>query len=186
MLSLVAELAQHIDVLLISLRAGEFADDARAMGIPVVVVHHGNPLHDIDEMRRIICDGGYDLVHCHGAKANVMSVILKRKCKVPVVTTVHSDWRLDYMGDVKKKYTFGLLNTIALRFLNGYIGVTRNFADMLINRGFDPYHVHVIYNGLDFSQVPAPRMTREDYLASVGLSCDAQTVVCGIDRKSVV
>lgn len=182
-LSLVAKLHEQIDVLLISLREGEFADDARAMGIPVAVVHHKNPLQDVKEIRGIVADGGFSLIHCHGAKANVLGVILKRKCGVPVVTTVHSDWRLDYMGNFKKKYTFGLLNTVALRFLNGYIGVTRNFADMLIDRGFDPYRVHVIYNGLDFSYQPAPRMSREEYLASLGLPAEADTVVCGIAAR---
>ena len=104
-LSLVAKLHEQIDVLLISLREGEFADDARAMGIPVAVVHHKNPLQDVKEIRGIVADGGFSLIHCHGAKANVLGVILKRKCGVPVVTTVHSDWRLDYMGNFKKKYT---------------------------------------------------------------------------------
>lgn len=182
-LSLVAQLTKHIEVLLVSLRAGEFAEDAKAMGIPVEVVHNGNPLKDIAQLKSIVQNGGYDLVHCHGSKANVMGALISRSCKKPVVTTVHSDYRLDYMGNFIKQHTFGLLNTIALRFLNGYIGVTDNFADMLIERGFDPYHVHVIYNGLDFNVESNPKMSREEYLTSLGLSFDKDTVVCGIAAR---
>ncbi len=182
-LSLVAQLHKNIDVLLISLREGEFADDAIAMGIPTKVIRNGNMLKDVAELKKIINDGGFDVVHCHGAKANVIGTMLRRKCKVPVVTTVHSDWRLDYMGNAVKKYTFGMLNTIALRLLDGHIGVTDNFADMLIDRGFDPYNVHVIYNGIDFSYEPKPKCSREEFLKSYGIPADEDTIVCGIAAR---
>lgn len=182
-LSLVAQLHKNIDVLLISLREGEFADDAIAMGIPTKVVRNGNMLKDVAELKKIINEGGFDVVHCHGAKANVIGTLLRRKCKVPVVTTVHSDWRLDYMGNAVKKYTFGMLNTVALRLLDGHIGVTDNFADMLIDRGFDPYNVHVIYNGIDFSYEPKPKCSREEFLKSYGIPADDDTIVCGIAAR---
>ena len=37
------------------------------------------------------------MIHCHGARANLMGALL-RSTGLPVVTTVHSDYRLDYMG----------------------------------------------------------------------------------------
>lgn len=182
-LSLVERLNKNIEVLLISLREGEFADDAIAMGIPTKIVRNGNMLKDVSELKKIIEEREFDVVHCHGAKANVIGTMLRRKCKIPVVTTVHSDWRLDYMGSPVKKYTFGLLNTIALRMLDGHIGVTDNFADMLIERGFDPYNVHVIYNGIDFGYEPSPKCSREEYLKSLGIPVEEDTIVCGIAAR---
>ncbi|MBQ6845708.1 MAG: polysaccharide pyruvyl transferase CsaB [Oscillospiraceae bacterium] len=181
-LSLVSKLSETNDVLLVSFRDGEFADDAKAMGIKTHIIHNGNPLKDMKELRKLICDG-FDIVHCHGAKANVMAMSIKRHVKVPIITTVHSDYRLDYMGNFVKKFTNGLLNTIALRALDGYVGVTDNFADMLIDRGFDPYSIRVIYNGLDFDYIPKPKCSREEFLKNLGIPCDDDAIVCGIAAR---
>ncbi len=180
-LSLISKLSETNEVLLISFRDGEFADDAKAMGINTHIIHNGNPLKDIKELRKIVSDG-FDIIHCHGAKANVMATFIKRHVKVPVITTVHSDYRLDYMGNFVKKFTNGLLNTIALRRLDGYVGVTDNFAEMLIDRGFDPCSVRVIYNGLDFDYIPKPKCSREEYLRSLNIPGD-DVIVCGIAAR---
>ena len=110
------------------------------------------------KIKHIVKEGKYDLIHCHGSKANVVSALLRRTLKVPIVTTVHSDYRRDYMGRPVKNATYGFLNRIALRFLPYHIGVSDAFADMLVDRGFDPYNVFTIYHGLDFNG--RPRKTR--------------------------
>jgi len=99
-LSLVKELSSKIDVKLISLRYGAFADDAKAMGIDVKVVRTGNIFSDINNIIKIAVDGGYNILHTHGAKANMIGVFVKHKTKIPVVSTVHSDYRLDYLHSV--------------------------------------------------------------------------------------
>lgn len=183
-LSLVERLNAVLDdVLLIALRDGEFADEARAMGIPVEVVHTGSPLGDVRRLAVLVAEHGFDVIHTHGAKANLFGAILRCRCKCPVVSTVHSDPKLDYLGNKLKQYTNGALNALALRRLDAYIGVTDRFADMLIGRGFDPYHVHVIYNGLDFSYEPTPTVSREAYLQSVGLAMEPTDVICGIAAR---
>lgn len=181
-LSLVSKLSESNEVLLVSLREGEFADDARKMGINTRVVHNRNPLKDLLEIKKILCDG-YDIVHCHGAKANVMASAIKRFVKVPVITTVHSDYRLDYMGSILKALTNGLLNTVALRFLDGYIGVTRAFSELLTERGFDPYKLFTLNNGIDFDLDITPRVSREEYLSRLGIKSTENTVVCGIAAR---
>jgi len=180
-LSLVAQLHTRLsDVVLVALRDGEFAEDAAKMGIPVEVVRTGNFFCDLSRVAEIAKEHGSDLIHVHGAKANLFGAILRVRTKLPVVTTVHSDYRLDYLGNRLKQYTNGLLNTLSLRFLDSYIGVTDNFADMLISRGFDPYHIHVIYNGLDFTKPHAPSMTREEYLTALGIPHDENSVICSM------
>ena len=182
-LSLISKLSQSIEVVLVSFRDGEFSDDAKKMGIDVRIIHSGNPFKDLSALKSLIVGENFDVVHCHGSKANVMGALVRKLCKKPVVTTVHSDYRLDYMGNPLKQYTFGSLNTLALRLLDGYIGVTDNFTDMLIERGFDPYHVYTIYNGLDFSADITPGQSREEYLSSLGMEFDDNTVVCGIAAR---
>ena len=77
-LSLVNELGKYIDVKLISFRKGAFADDARAMGINVEVVRTGTIFTDIRRVLNIIKNEGYDIIHSHGAKANMIAVIVKK------------------------------------------------------------------------------------------------------------
>ena len=182
-LSLVAQMSKQIEVLLVSLREGEFADDAVKMGINTRVIRNGNMAKDINDLKTLINEGGFDVIHCHGAKANVIGSRLRKKCNIPVITTVHSDWKLDYMGNPKKQYTFGILNAWALRKLDGYVGVTDNFADMIIDRGFDPYRVQVLYNGLDFNVTPAPKMSKEEFLAQYGIKVSEETVICSIAAR---
>ncbi|MBR5543287.1 MAG: polysaccharide pyruvyl transferase CsaB [Oscillospiraceae bacterium] len=182
-LSLVSKLSETNEVVLVSFREGEFASDARALGIDTRVIKSRNPIRDLKELKNLICGGGFDIVHCHGAKANVMAAMIKHHIKVPVITTVHSDYRLDYLGSIKKRLTNGLLNTAALRFLDGYIGVTNAFSDLLIERGFDPYKLYTLNNGIDFEEPFAPKMTREEYLSSLGIKCTEDTVVCAIAAR---
>ena len=93
-LSLVNELGKYADVKLISFRKGSFADDARAMGINVEIVKTGTIFTDIRKVLNIIKTEGYD-VTVSRAKANMIAYI--KVLKIPVVTTVHSDYRLDYL-----------------------------------------------------------------------------------------
>lgn len=52
MLYLLRELSRHMEVKLISLRPGVFADDARALGIDVTVVKSANIFSDIRKVKK--------------------------------------------------------------------------------------------------------------------------------------
>ncbi|MCX7841735.1 MAG: polysaccharide pyruvyl transferase CsaB [Clostridia bacterium] len=167
-LSLVKELGKHIDVKLISFRPGPFADDARDMGIDVEVVKTGSIVSDIRRVMDIIRSEGFEIIHSHGAKANMISVIIKRFYELPTVTTVHSDYRLDYLQSLLKRMSFGIINTVALRFIDYYIGVSNSFKDMLARRNFDPELIFTVYNGIDFD-TELPEYSRKVFLEKYNL-----------------
>jgi polysaccharide pyruvyl transferase CsaB len=181
-LYLLKELGKHIEVKLISLRPGSFADDARAIGIDVSVVKSSNIFSDIKKVTQIIVDGGYDIVHSHGAKANMFSLAARRKTKLPTITTVHSDYKLDYMHSVTKRWTIGLLNSIALRFVDNYIAISRNFKSMLIDRGFNPSSIFILYNGMDFS-TPLVNYSRQALVDKYHLNIDDDDIIAGIAAR---
>lgn len=178
-LSLVRELGKHIDVKLISFRTGAFADDARAMGINVDIVKTGTILSDVHKVLSIVRREGYELIHSHGAKANMVAVLVKKFTRLPVVTTVHSDYRLDYLQNVFKMFSFGLINTAALRFLDYYIGVSNNFKEMLVKRRFNPQDIFTVYNGINFNQEINP-LSREEFLKKYNLNFGKTDVLVGI------
>lgn len=181
-LYLLKELSRRMEVKLISLRPGIFADDARAMGIDVTVVKSGNIFSDIRKVSRMISDGGYDIVHSHGAKANMFSLFAGSRSGLPTVTSVHSDYRLDYMHSLPKRMTIGFLNSVALRFIDNYVAVSGNFKEMLINRKFDPTDIYVLYNGMDFS-TPAEGYSRQNLLEKYNLSIADDEVIVGIAAR---
>ncbi len=182
MLYLLKELSRHMEVKLISLRPGVFADEAKSLGIDVSVVKSGNIFADIRKVKKIITDGKYDIVHSHGAKANIFSLAASRKAGLPTVTTVHSDYRLDYMHSFTKRITIGLVNTIALRFIKNHIAVSNNFKEMLISRNFNPLDIYVLYNGMDFSQ-PSVEYSRTKLLEKFNLDIPDDNVIVGIAAR---
>jgi polysaccharide pyruvyl transferase CsaB len=181
-LSLVKELGKQIDVKLISLRHGPFADDARKMGINVQVVKTGNIFRDLRIVQKIIEEEGYEILHSHGAKANMFSVILKRRTGITTITTVHSDYRLDYLHSFWKRITYGTVNAIALRRIDFHIGVSNQFKKMLIERNFDPERIYTVYNGIDFD-IPKKHYERKDLIESFRLPLTDDDIIVGIAAR---
>lgn len=181
-LYLLKELSKHMEVKLVSLRPGVFADEAKALGIDVTIVKSKNIFADMKKVADIIRDGGFDIVHSHGAKANIFSLAARRKSSPPTVTTVHSDYRLDYMHSWQKRLTIGLINSIALRFMHNYIAVSSNFREMLAKRKFNPLDIYVLYNGMDFS-LPAAHYSRQKLIEKYNLNISDDDVIIGIAAR---
>ncbi len=112
---LLAGLNKSIEATLVCFTRGEFSDEAQALGIPTVVFDGANIFSAVSRLKTMIKDGGYDLIHSHGAKGNFVASLIKRSCGLPVVTTVHSDPKLDYLGRPMAKLVYGNLNAYALK-----------------------------------------------------------------------
>jgi len=180
--SLLSRLSSQIQVTMVCFTEGAFVEEARALGIPTVVLSGKNPFRILRRLEQMIKKDGYDLIHCHGARGNMMGAMLSYRVKLPSVSTVHSDYRLDYLGRPFSRLTYGVINTIALRLLDFRIGVSDAMVDLLISRGFSPDHLFSIYNGLDFTPQPAAK-NREEFFRSVGLDADPSCVVVGIAAR---
>ncbi len=179
---LLHDLSKSIDVTMVCFTDGPFAQEARELGIETVIFPGNNILRIRRELTAFIKKGGYDLIHCHGARGNMMGALLRKPTGLPVVTTVHSDYRLDYLGRPLARLTYGAVNAVALRKLDYRIGVSDAMTDLLISRGFDPDRLFTIYNGLDFPpRIPAK--SREEYLQSLGLDWPADSVIVGITAR---
>ena len=94
------------------------------MGIPTMICGGNNIPHLRRELADYIREGGYQLIHCHGSRANMIGALLRKPTGLPVVSTVHSDYKLDYMGRPFARLTFGAINAWALRHLDYRIGVS--------------------------------------------------------------
>ena len=181
-LSLLQNLNKTITAQLVCFRDGPFAEEARAMGIPTMICGGNNIPHLRRELAAYIRQGGYQLIHCHGSRANMIGALLRKPTGLPVVSTVHSDYKLDYMGRPFARLTFGAINAWALRHLDYRIGVSDAMVDLLIDRSFPPDRFYAIYNGIDFTPAPS-QGDRLAYLRGLGADVDEASVVVGIAAR---
>lgn len=181
-LNLLKGLNSHIEARLVCFRKGEFSDDAKKMGVPITVIESGNPLVGLRELKKIMRDFPADIIHCHGARGNLMGNMLRRWLRVPVVTTVHSDYRLDYLGRPVARLSYGTTNILALRRVNYYIGVSDPMAELLIERKFPANRIYTLYNGIDFNS-PLPFKPREEFFKEIGFPYEPGDIVAGIAAR---
>ena len=110
-LSLLQHLNRTITAQLVCFRDGPFAAEARSLGIPTMICG-GNHIFKIRRrLAEYIRREGFQLIHCHGSRANMIGALLRRLTGLPVVTTIHSDYKIDYMGRPLARCTFGVINT---------------------------------------------------------------------------
>jgi len=179
-ISLAARLAQRCTVKLVSFREGDFAGDARAAGIDTVVVPYGT--RDLQQLLRVVREFQPDVIHCHGGRANMMGVCVKARTGIPVLTTVHSDYKLDYLGRPLKQYSYGVVNSLALRKIDYYNCVSSRTREMLIRRGFPSERMYTILNGIDY-RPPREKADRRAYFARFGAAYDENDVIIGIAAR---
>lgn len=181
-LTLLQELSKSHEAELVCFIEGPFAQDARAMGIRTRVLKKKGLPGQGRELLGVIRRGGFDLLHCHGSKANVFSALLRKKIGIPVISTVHSDPRLDYLGRPLANMTIGLLNRVMLRQRDGWVAVSDSIRELLIDRGYDGNRIWTNYNGIAFPD-KLPHRPRGEYLKSLGIDWDENCIIYGIAAR---
>ncbi|SDZ36629.1 Glycosyltransferase involved in cell wall bisynthesis [Proteiniborus ethanoligenes] len=180
-LALLSQLQKQIDVKIICLMKEDFYYEAKERGINIEVFQQ-RKRYDLFVVKRIINEiktDGYEIIHCHGARANFVASLVKLRYKIPVVTTIHSDYKLDFQDNTYKNLVYTKINSLALKFMDYYIGVSDSFKSMLINRGFNPDLVFTVYNGIDMS-LPNKITNKHEFLERYNIIAEEDTILIGI------
>ncbi len=180
-LGLLESLRQEVDVEIICFLDGPVYREARERGLPVELVSQKRryDLSVLGALRRRVREGNYGLLHSHGSRSNFITALLRPLVRLPALTTIHSDYQLDFVGNAYKHLVYTSLNRWALRFFDYYIAISEDFRHMLVQRGFSPERVFTVYNGIDFRHAGQPDMTREAFLRSVGVSVPEGSLLVG-------
>lgn len=178
---LLSGISANIDTTLVCFMKGEFSQEAKELGIPTVVME-GNMFSTLRRLKSLIKEGGYDLIHSHGARGNLFALMLKGSCALPMVSTVHSDPKLDYLGRPLAGLVYGTLNSFSMRHADYLVGVSDSMREQLIERKFPANRIFSIYNGVDFSVKPE-NDDRLGYLRAFGLDADENSVIVGIAAR---
>ena len=181
-LSLLNGLRRSHTVTLVCFMEGPFAQEARELGIATVVMPGWNIPSICRHLVHRVRKENIDLVHCHGARANLVGCLMRRTLRVPVITTLHSDPELDYYGRPLSNLTFGTANRLALARMDGWVCVSPQLRDKMAEAGRDPARILTIHNGVDFSHIHAP-VPRAQFWQENGLNVPPGGVVFGIAAR---
>jgi len=152
--SLLTALNEEIDITIACFTEGVFYQEVQELPVKSVLFKQKfrYDLSIVRKLKKYVKQEGFNIIHAHGARANFISMILKPFVKVPIITTVHSDYKLDFTDKFYKRIFYTVLNSISLRTLDYYIGVSEEFRKMLISRGFNENKVFSVYNAVDFKR----------------------------------
>jgi glycosyltransferase involved in cell wall biosynthesis len=167
-----------IDASIICFIEDTFYEELHKAGVPIKVFKQKSR-SDLSVIKRLTDEierEDYDIIHCHGARANFIALFIKHKVKKPFVTTIHSDYKLDFKDNFYKRWVYTTLNQVALKMFDYYIGVSHQFRDMLIDRGFKRDRIFVTYNGIDPYNVEA-HLDKKMFLDRHGIEYKGEVIV---------
>jgi len=144
---------------------GEISAEAERLGIKVFYLKQKSryDLSVLKKLKGIMIRERIDILHTHGARANVYAYFLSRLLRFDWMTTVHSDPRYDFIDKGMKGWLFSKINLFVLKRAQHIFAISRKFKRILIRLGITPEKITVIYNGISFDTEYRKRLdvTRE-------------------------
>lgn len=137
----------------------------REMGIEVEVLEFGRfDLRLVPALRRMIGRDRPQIVHTHGVKANFFTRLAARHFRdIPLVTTVHSLLRYDYLNPVAYFGAY-MMETKTRRWNRHFIAVSRSIKESLLAEGVDEDDITVVHHGIDYERFASAKGTlREEF-----------------------
>jgi len=171
LLNLLGKLNKEVECETVCFLEGDFYNEAKKRNISVVLMkqHVRFDVTVIFKLIKHINKGKFDIIHCHGSRANWWMFFVRPFVKAKDITTIHSDYRKDFISNKYKYIYFTILNTFAIRFFKYYIAVSNEFKKMLIDRKFKKEKIFTVYNGIDFDE-KLDFSSREDFAKKYNLT----------------
>lgn len=120
---------EDADFELLTLADGPVAKAAKKAGIKTTILG-AQSRYDLTVLKRLakfINNGNFDIVHTHGARANLFVSMIKKQIKAKWIITVHSDPLKDFEGRGMVGNIFTKLNIMALKRLMVFLRLRRIF-----------------------------------------------------------
>ncbi|MDG5471579.1 glycosyltransferase family 4 protein [Jeotgalibacillus sp. ET6] len=142
------------EMMLLVFQKGKLYDEALKEGINVELMEQKSryDLSFLKKFRTYIQSNHFDIVHSHGARANLFVRLIKNRLHAQWAVTVHSDPDLDFMHNKKMSTLFSALNKWSLAKTDKIFAVSDRFKSMLKNYGIPDNKIVSIYNGISFDR----------------------------------
>jgi len=134
-----------------------FADMARQAGLEAYAfpMRHKVDFRVVGRLVKLIGEGGFQVVHTHGVRANLIGRLAARRAGRPVVTTVHSLLRFDY-PNLFSRLVNGLAEQFSRHLTTHFVTVSQALKEVLVRGGVPADRITVIYNGVVVHAPPEP------------------------------
>jgi glycosyltransferase involved in cell wall biosynthesis len=147
-----------------------FLQSLAAAGVAYHAIHvdasrwkYLNPVRNIGETLAHLKAGGFDLVHTHGYRADLVGLIAARRCGIPIVSTCHGFIAID------RNLTFyNKLDVFLLRYFDRVIAVSERMKCELVEKGLDAAKIQVIANAIQIGSQRERQEIRTTTRARVG------------------
>ena len=178
------------DVHLACLGGGGLAEEAERRGLAVTVLpmKGARDLRVIGPLRRLLADGSaaepgagaWDIVHTHGMRANLPArLAIGRSSEAPcLLTTVHSDVRLDYDSSLLSQL-YGMFDRRTLGPVDCVICVSDSLRRLLIKRGYPADRLATVRSGLEMAPECPGRRGRSGCRGRSGRHGHSTATACG-------
>ena len=181
--SLLSSLKNLVEIKLVCLRDGDFAKEAISIGFDksnLEVIEGSNLFKTRKSLLNIQKEFNADIIHCHGAKANIVGMLTKKKLKgVLFISTVHSDYKHDYDHSLLRKLTIGHMYVRALKKVDYYECVSYDLKEKLVSNGFEENKIFHLTNGFDFNSTN-PTVSKKEFLEKHNIPYGSETIYVGI------
>ncbi len=173
-----------VEIELLCIMEGVFTIEAHKLNIPVNIIPQ-KKRYDITVVKKIsrfINDNNFDIVHCHGARANYIAAFIRKKINAVMITTLHSDYKLDFKDTWRKQIIYEPINYFALKRFGYILTVTNAFKNMMIERKFKTDRLFVVYNGINFDYKPY-FVSKREFCEKYKINYDENTKYVGIAAR---
>jgi len=173
-----------VTVKLVCFIQGDFYNEVIKQDIDCQVIEQKSrfDLSVLKKLTLFLESGDYDLVNAHGARANFILALIKRRIHIPVITTIHSDYKHDFDHHRLKKIIFTFLNAFSLRMMDAFITMAEDFKNIMIKRGFKGEKIFVAYNGVNHDLIKS-EMSPESFFNQYGVAYDPSKIYIGIASR---
>lgn len=156
--------------LLVARGGGEYAERARALGVPVADLELRSGADPRVLTRGPAAMRGWDVHHFHSAEPGLMAGSLRVRGAVRVYT--NRGGAVEQPGSPSKRLRHGAVRRMLRRGFHGFSGNTAHAARVAAERyGLPPARVAVTPNGIDFSLLE-PERPRDEVRARLGAGPD--------------
>lgn len=141
------------DAQMLVFEEGPVSISAEEKGIPWILVKQKSQTDFSvrNQVRDFINKNNFDVVHTHGARANLFINLVHKKITARWVTTVHSDPYVDFPNTVIGKIqTF--LNINSIKKADKILLISQYIGDILADKGVSKNRMQEIFNAIIFDK----------------------------------
>jgi glycosyltransferase involved in cell wall biosynthesis len=177
-LAMILKRSRHESDVVTLYNPGPVADLIRSQGTTVrnLGMKRNTELRALLRLRRLIKDGGYDVVHTHLYRAQIYARPAARLAGTPVVLTTEHSIGETHIERRKMTRSVRALYLTSELFSDATIAVSDIVKDRLVRWGVRGGKITVVPNGVDTDELGFDAEARERVRAQFGLSPDTYVI----------